>query len=305
MLTAFWKMVAVGVFTLGTLGTLPSRDAFFDLSEGIALAELAAVSYCNPSEIGNWTCKRCAEHPGFVPSAVVYDPEWNLQAYVGRDARRGVLVVFRGTVEDSLENWKNNFMTFRTKVAFPGMPPDAKVHDGFYRSWTKSTLHDNVINATRAELMSAEFGSEAPPVTVVGHSLGGALATLCAAELVTELELKNVRLYTFGCPRVGNAAFAKALMNSTLVHKRVTHDRDVIPSVPYRHMGYHHTAREVWERTVKIPGTGGLTVNVEITCDASGEDPMCQDSVCGIAGSCASVADHLMYLGVNLASGNC
>jgi len=74
MLTAFWKMVAVGVFTLGTLGTLPSRDAFFDLSEGIALAELAAVSYCNPSEIGNWTCKRCAEHPGFVPSAVVYDP---------------------------------------------------------------------------------------------------------------------------------------------------------------------------------------------------------------------------------------
>ena len=82
------------------------------------------------------------------------------------------------------------------------------------------TLHDNVINATRAELMSAEFGSEAPPVTVVGHSLGGALATR-AAELVTELELKNVRLYTFGCPRVGNAAFAKALMNSTLVHKHV------------------------------------------------------------------------------------
>ena len=37
MLTAFWKMVAVGVFTLGTLGTLPSRDAFFDLSDAVSL----------------------------------------------------------------------------------------------------------------------------------------------------------------------------------------------------------------------------------------------------------------------------
>ena len=36
------------------------------------------------------------------------------------------------------------------------------------------------------------------PVLVVGHSLGGALATLCAAELIYTYNLTDVQLYTFG-----------------------------------------------------------------------------------------------------------
>ena len=54
-------------------------------------------------------------------------------------------------------------------------------------------------------------GSKAPPkdvtIRVVGHSLGGAIATICA----TRLGMKgwNTELITFGSPRVGNNAFAK------------------------------------------------------------------------------------------------
>ena len=63
-----------------------------------------------------------------------------------------ILVVFRGTVETSLENWIHNVMTTRTKVKYPGMPKTAKVHDGFYRSWTRSTLKRGIVKAVRAEL---------------------------------------------------------------------------------------------------------------------------------------------------------
>ena len=44
-------------------------------------------------------------------------------------------------------------------------------------------------------------------VTIAGHSLGGALATLAAYDLATELALPHVHCITFGAPRVGNSVF--------------------------------------------------------------------------------------------------
>ena len=44
-------------------------------------------------------------------------------------------------------------------------------------------------------------------VALAGHSLGGALATLAAYDLATELGLPHVQCITFGAPRVGNSVF--------------------------------------------------------------------------------------------------
>ena len=45
-------------------------------------------------------------------------------------------------------------------------------------------------------------------ISVTGHSMGAAVATLCAAHL-TYLGYKNFIFYTFGCPRVGDELFVK------------------------------------------------------------------------------------------------
>ena len=47
-------------------------------------------------------------------------------------------------------------------------------------------------------------------VITCGHSLGGAVASLAAHDIVTQCKLpsQNVSCYTFGAPRVGNHAFA-------------------------------------------------------------------------------------------------
>jgi predicted lipase len=213
------------------------------------MASYAAASYCSSDTLVNWTCDRCNTErvEAFVPSAVIYDDAWDLQAFVGYApelsfssafSSGAILVVFRGTKSSSLSNWVHNLMTSKTRVKYPNMPDDAAVHDGFYRSWTRSILQKEVITAVRA--IRLERGTRVP-VVVIGHSLGGALATLCAAELVTVYNLTVVRLYTFGCPRVGNARFVEALQSTNLVNTRVTHDRDVVPSVPFRDFGFHHT----------------------------------------------------------------
>jgi hypothetical protein len=61
---------------------------------------------------------------------------------------------------------------------------------------------------------------------VTGHGEGGALAALCAAELAAEGgATTTVSLATFGCPRIGDAAFAQ-LAEAALRGRatRVTHD---------------------------------------------------------------------------------
>jgi predicted lipase len=46
-------------------------------------------------------------------------------------------------------------------------------------------------------------------VYCTGHSLGGAVASLAAFDIARELNIspQRIKLYTFGCPRLGNRAF--------------------------------------------------------------------------------------------------
>lgn len=78
-------------------------------------------------------------------------------------------------------------------------------------------------------------------VYCTGHSLGGALATLCAFDLSVELGLKP-QMYNFGSPRVMDHAFSKVYNISVPLSFRLVFDRDVITAVPkflflYKHIG--------------------------------------------------------------------
>ena len=78
---------------------------------------------------------------------------------------------------------------------------------------------------------------------------------------------------------------------------RVTHNRDIVPSVPPQYVGFHHVAREVWQ----LDGEQyfGTKVYMPWVCDGSGEDPVCHNSVCFL-GLCTSIADHMQYLGAHM-----
>ena len=44
-------------------------------------------------------------------------------------------------------------------------------------------------------------------ISITGHSLGAAIATHCAVDLMANYNIRNFTLYTYGSPRVGDKTF--------------------------------------------------------------------------------------------------
>jgi hypothetical protein len=134
------------------------------------------------------------------------------------------LLAFRGTGPISVKNWLAD-----DDVQLVDQPEytEGLVHQGF------AGLLDNLWTLVTPLLTGGE-------VWVTGHSLGGALATLAAARLEAEGRPPRAA-YTFGSPRVGDAAFARSY-RPTLY--RFVYHRDVLPHLPlqgergYTHVGF-------------------------------------------------------------------
>ncbi|BDA47587.1 Lipase at C-terminar half [Coccomyxa sp. Obi] len=271
------------------------NDSWLDLDLAITLAHLQSVAYCHFPNVDAWNCSRChGRAANFQVERIVYDEGWDLFGYAGWDPRLQAMVVsFRGTDSHSIYNWAENMRYWRTdfKVPFPGSD-GSKVHTGFYVSYNDSSLEPNITAAVR-NMAAAHPGA---PLYVIGHSMGAALATICAMDVKFKAGLTDVRLYTFGSPRVGNDIFANFVVNQTTASWRFTHNRDIVPSWPPQWVGFHHLPREVWQVDFGVAGVLGV-------CDKEGEDPRCHNSVCYL-GLCTSVADHLIYLGSHMYNGS-
>src|SRR5271167_609380 len=123
------------------------------------------------------------------------------------------------------------------------------VHKGF------KTTFDSVKGSLAAEdraIMSADV------VQCVGHSLGGAVATLIAAHYAARG--KSVKLYTFGSPRVGALGTYAALQSRVGKQNifRIAHDLDPIALIgPYPFIHVNPLATDTNNMTLPSP-TGSL-----------------------------------------------
>ena len=145
-----------------------------------------------------------------------------------------LIVVFRGTrlhvhtlmdvaelvIIDQSDLWIDSL--FLPAVCHVG----GRVHSGFLRAFMEVS-HD--LDA----LWKEKSGGR--KLWLAGHSLGGALATLAAAHLGREAVQG---LYTYGCPRVGDAKFTSVLPESS--HFRFVHRADWVVRQPPEFLGYVH-----------------------------------------------------------------
>lgn len=155
-----------------------------------------------------------------------------------------IVIAFRGT--SSLRDWL-------TDMEFPLRPvAGGRVHEGFL-----SAINSVMVKLT-AELSGSEVFKYQPvlPIVVTGHSLGGALAVLCAWYL-QDRGYAIDSVYTFGQPRVGDKAFA-ATYQAVLGAKtfRVVNQNDIVPRVPGVLMGYRHHGIHAF-----IDANGYLTID--------------------------------------------
>lgn len=113
------------------------------------------------------------------------------------------------------------------------------VHTGFwtaFRGIKDETMR--VINQQRQQ--NPGFA-----VVTTGHSLGGAVATITGAYI--RKSGINTDIYTYGSPRVGDAAFA-AFVSTQPNGKtfRITNGADPVTVIPGIVAGYAHTTPEFW-----------------------------------------------------------
>lgn len=110
--------------------------------------------------------------------------------------------------------------------------------------------YGEIVSAVNSSVASATKLFPSYKITVAGHSLGGAVATLLGTHLRDagyELDV-----YTYGSPRVGNEALARHIGRQRGRDYRVTHVADLVARLPPINRGFRHTSPEYWLR----PGPG-------------------------------------------------
>ena len=169
--------------------------------------------------------------------------------------------------------------------------PTGGVHAGFLGAYNSVRLDLHRELMTELQARPGEYDE----IAVTGHSLGGALATLCVLDLRTNvLPLVNARLrdrrkrrldygiaaarseaveigtlcYTFGSPRVGDHDFARYFQARVPHVFRVAMDGDIVTGVPPKKIlpyGYKHIGvRVVLDRPNEESGAAGLVVDPNI-----------------------------------------
>lgn len=85
-------------------------------------------------------------------------------------------------------------------------PWDANISNGAMAG-AKNIINGTTSNGDLVSFLKSQVSSGGN-VTVVGHSLGGALASVLALYLKTQLSSANLNCYTFAAPTAGNEQFA-------------------------------------------------------------------------------------------------
>lgn len=157
---------------------------------------------------------------------------------VGQGNYRGnAFILFRGT--QYLADWLTNLNITLSRSA-----GGQAVHDGFNQSF------QSMLPQIRSFVDTLPAGTD---VHCLGHSLGGALATI-TAEWISSSTAHNPRLYTYGSPRVGLIGFSERCTHLLREENifRVYHRTDIVPCIPI--WPFVHTPSSDKEYFLPSPG---------------------------------------------------
>jgi triacylglycerol lipase len=190
------------------------------LRRSLALAELAMIAYNDEAE-----AQRAARAIGFS-DAQLFDNDGS-QAFRFRN-EYDVVLACRGTEPTEWNDVRADANAVMSIVGTFG-----NVHSGFNREvddlWP---MLEELLRGNRL------------PVWFCGHSLGAAMATICAYRCkVSSIASDPQELHTFGSPRVGCKRYIR---HAAISHYRWVHNNDIVTRVPPVWMGYRHCGNEVY-----------------------------------------------------------
>lgn len=187
---------------------------------------------------------------------VIDNPKSGIQCQIRRRTEK-LIISFRGTnsFKDGLTDAK--FWRCKPPLNENGESPfcfeesgcgikygKIKIHCGFYNAYKTSAVRSEILKAVMPEIKKIE---------ITGHSYGAALAILSAWDLQQRFPSIDYEVVVFGCPRVGNRAFAREYNNRIFKTIRVENGNDAVTKIPFSAMGYRHVGITLHIGKLRIP----------------------------------------------------
>jgi len=160
----------------------------------------------------------------------------------GTGYEKDLFLLFRGSTDaNNGADWVSNF-----KIGLDFTSSGRPAHVGFL----------NIFRSMKRDI--ADFIAQHPGFTgtvhCVGHSLGGAIASLAAEWISSTKNFSDVKLYTFGAPKPGMSLFSSGVtskLGTANIH-RVYNATDPVPMIPlfpfvhppYRDYGHYIDSTE-------------------------------------------------------------
>lgn len=192
----------------------------YSLKNAYWLAQAANIAYQEKSTIQPAVAKLGLKHFEFLSRR-------DTEGYVAANEEI-IIVAFRGTEPSHLRDLLADARFHKVQG------PLGQVHRGFLHAF--ELVKDDVLTTIR------RFRDKAHPQSLwcTGHSLGGALAVVAAAQLSVDGHTVN-GLYTFGQPRVGDEIFANECARRVAgQYFRFVNNNDTVTRVPPREFAYAH-----------------------------------------------------------------
>ncbi|KAJ3412662.1 hypothetical protein HDV05_000412 [Chytridiales sp. JEL 0842] len=233
----------------------------------------AQSAYCT-DDIESWTCLTCTGDTKHTTNVTLFGGSmFSVFGYAAINIpHRRFVLSFRGT--RTLDNWLSDLMIAKPDYELPGesVPEGAKIHYGFLKLW--ESVKEEVLTILEG-FVKAHPGFE---LWVTGHSMGGAVATLAAVDIMHSMDesilAESIKLLTIAQPRIGNTIFASWVNTLPLGLKiRLVNQDDLTPHLPPAFADFLHNKVEMW-----IANEEGET----LFCDDDGGDnttPLPDDDV--------------------------
>lgn len=195
-----------------------NSEAAADWPAAEVLASVSKLSYLRPIE-----AERSYRALGFRRTRPFHYK--SLGGYVVSEDDVAV-VAFQGT--DDLSEWIVNLDSLSYYT------PHGDMHEGYHRAYQH----------LKPQVLKLLEESQARKIWITGHSLGGALALICAYDLITEEKIQPHGLMTFGQPMVADKYLAHH-MDHLLLGRYVhfVNEQDIVPRLP---PGFAHSGTLVW-----------------------------------------------------------
>jgi pimeloyl-ACP methyl ester carboxylesterase len=175
--------------------------------------------------------------------------------FIAQDAAGAAVVAIRGT--EGIKEWLQDAKFLTVKCPF--LAGAGQTEDGFTAVYESLRVTQDPNSTRLVKALPTAFSRPVTSLTICGHSLGGALATLLALDVGANTPLGHgVNAITYASPRTGDPSFADTYNQVVPNTIRIANRLDIVPKVPLPPV-YEHV-----DGVVDL--NPGLKVKLDVLC---------------------------------------